>query len=173
VYFSASGLPSSLQASNLNNRGLATGTLTISGTPLATDVGTHKVQITAQNAVGSAAQQMLTLQVFPYNPSTPVNLTGTWVFSRDANNNVIATVVVANGGSTAAQNVAISSAKIGSVPGSITPLSIGSIAAAGTGVFTVTFPGTSLGASGTPNTIAINGSYAGGTFSSAGRIVLP
>ena len=173
VYFSASGLPSSLQASNLNNRGLATGTLTISGTPLATDVGTHKVQITAQNAVGSAAQQMLTLQVFPYNPSTPVNLTGTWVFSRDANNNVIATVVVANGGSTAAQNVAISSAKIGSVAGSITPLSIGSIAAAGTGVFTVTFPGTSLGASGTPNTIAINGSYAGGTFSSAGRIVLP
>jgi hypothetical protein len=173
MYFTTSGLPASLQASNLNSRGLATGMLTISGTPSTADVGTHKVAITATNAVGPTAQQNLTLQVYPYSPTTAVNLIASETFSRDASNNVVATVVVANGGSSAAQNVTLTSAKIGSVAGTVAPLSIGSIEAAGAGVFTVTFPGSSLGASGSPSTIAINGSYTGGTFNSAGRIVLP
>jgi len=77
MYFSVSGLPASLQASNLNSAGFATGTLSMSGTPATGDVGTHKVQITAQNAVGSPAQQTLTLQVLPFNPTSAVDLIST------------------------------------------------------------------------------------------------
>jgi hypothetical protein len=65
TFFTVNGLPQSLHASNLNVLGLATGTLAISGNLQSGDIGTHKVQITAQNAVGSPAQQTLTLQVFP------------------------------------------------------------------------------------------------------------
>ncbi len=65
MYFTISGLPKSLSARNLNSLGLATGTLTITGTPLAADLGAHTLQITAQNGVGTPAQQTLTLQVSP------------------------------------------------------------------------------------------------------------
>jgi hypothetical protein len=173
MYFSVSGLPASLQASNLNSSGFATGTLSISGTPAAGDVGTHKVQITAQNAVGSPAQQTLTLQVLPFNPTSAVDLISTTTLARDVNQNVVATVVVANGGSSAAQNVAITSAKIGSVEGAVSPASVASIGSASSATFTVTFPGSSLGASGTPTSLILSGSYNGGTFNSGGRIVLP
>jgi len=173
MYFTTIGLPASLHASNLNSRGLATGTLTISGTPSTADVGGRKVAITATNAVGSPAQQNLTVEVYPYSPTTAVNLISSEVLSRDASNNVVATMVVANAGNSAAQNVTLTSVKIGSVTGTGTPLSIGSIAAAGTAVFTVTFPASSLGVSGSPSTIAINGSCTGGTFNTAGRIALP
>ena len=173
MYFSATGLPASLTASNSNSAGFATGTLTISGTPANGDVGTHKINITAANAVGSAAQQSLALVVYPYSPTTAVDLIASEVLSRDASNNVVATVVVANSGNSAAANVAITSAKIGTLAGTVTPASIASIPGASTGVFTITFPGGSLGASGSPSTFILSGSYTGGTFSTAGRIVLP
>lgn len=107
MFFTVSGLPSSLSATNLSAQGLATGGLSVSGTPQASDVGSRTVQIGALNGVGPGAQQALTLRIFPFNPATPVNLITSSVLSRDANNNVVATVVVANGGSAAAQNVAI------------------------------------------------------------------
>jgi hypothetical protein len=173
MYFSVSGLPASLQSSNLNSAGFATGTLSISGTPAAGDVGTHKVQITAQNAVGSPAQQTLTVQVLPFTPTSAVDLVSTTTLARDVNQNVVATVVVANGGSSAAQNVAITSAKIGSVGGTVSPVSVASIGSASSATFTVTFPGSSLGASGTLTSLILSGSYNGGTFNSGGRIVLP
>ena len=172
-YFTVSGLPSSLQASNFNGEGLRTGTLTISGTPATADVGTHKVQITIQNGVGSPAPQTLTLQVIPNNPTTAVSLLSVWTLSRDASNNVIATVVVPNNGSQTAQNVSITSAKIGSVAGVVSPSAIASIPAESSATFTIRFPGASLGASGSPNVLSLSGTYTGGTFNNAGRIVLP
>ena len=63
MYFTVTGLPSSLRASNLNAQGFATGTLMIQGTPSAADAGNHTVVITAQNGVGLPAQQTLTLRI--------------------------------------------------------------------------------------------------------------
>jgi hypothetical protein len=173
TYFTVNGLPSSLTASNLSSLGYATGTLTISGTPQASDVGTHSLQITAQNAVGTPAQQTLTLEIYPTSTSASVNLVTSFQLSRDASNNVVATVVVANNGGTAAQDVAITSAKIGSVAGTISSAAVASIAPASTATFSVVFPAASMGAKGTAGVLTLSGTYTGGTFSSGGRLVLP
>ena len=63
MYFTVTGLPASLKASNLNPQGYATGTLTIQGTPSAGDAGTRRVQIMARNGVGATAQQTLMLDL--------------------------------------------------------------------------------------------------------------
>jgi hypothetical protein len=63
MFFTVTGLPSTLHASNLSPDGFATGTLSIEGSPSPNDVGPHLVQITAQNGVGEIARQFLTLQV--------------------------------------------------------------------------------------------------------------
>jgi hypothetical protein len=65
MFFTVTGLPPTLRASNLNPDGFATGSLSIEGSPLPDDVGSHFVQITAQNGVGEIARQSLTLQVVP------------------------------------------------------------------------------------------------------------
>ena len=63
MFFTVTGLPADLKVSNLNAQGFATGSLMIEGTPSSGDAGVHEVQITAQNGVGSTAQQTLTLNV--------------------------------------------------------------------------------------------------------------
>ena len=73
MYFTVSGLPADLHASNLNPAGFAAGTLTIQGTPSAADLGPHQVQITAQNGVGTAAQQTLTLNIVAITGPAPVS----------------------------------------------------------------------------------------------------
>lgn len=73
MYFTVTGLPEALHASNLNPAGFATGTLTIQGTPSAADLGTHQVQITAQNGVGTGAQQTLTLNIVAITGPTPAS----------------------------------------------------------------------------------------------------
>jgi hypothetical protein len=173
MYFTVSGLPTSLTASNLSSLEFASGTLTISGTPQASDVGTHKVQITAQNAAGNPTSQTLTLLIYPSSTSASVNLISSFLLSRDASNNVVATVVVANNGAGTAQNVNLTSAKIGSVTGTISSASVGSIAPASAATFTIVFPAASLGATGTAGVLTFSGTYTGGTFTSGGRLVLP
>jgi hypothetical protein len=71
MYFTVNGLPADLHFSNLNPVGFATGTLTIQGTPSVADAGVHQVQITAQNAVGVAAQQTLTLNILTLTGPAP------------------------------------------------------------------------------------------------------
>jgi hypothetical protein len=171
--FTVSGLPNSLQAGNQNSLGFATGTLTVSGTPQAGDVGTHKVQLTAENGVGTPAQQTLSLVVFPDSPAAGINLVSNAALSRDASNEVVETVVVANNGQAAAQNVAITSAKIGGVAGVISPNAVASIAPQSTATFMVIFPANSLGGPGTSSVMNLSGTYNGGSFSNAGRVVLP
>jgi hypothetical protein len=73
MYFTVTGLPADLRFSNLNPLGLATGTLTIQGTPSAADAGVHLVQITAQNGVGSPAQQTLTLNIVQITGPAPTS----------------------------------------------------------------------------------------------------
>ena len=71
MYFTVSGLPASLQATNLSESGFATGTLTISGTPSASDAGVHPVVITAFNGVGAVARQTLSLNVIAFTAPAP------------------------------------------------------------------------------------------------------
>jgi hypothetical protein len=73
MYFTVTGLPASLQYSNLNPAGWPTGTLTIQGTPAPSDAGTYNVQITAQNGVGTVAQQTLNLKVITITGPAPVS----------------------------------------------------------------------------------------------------
>lgn len=71
MHFTVTGLPPSLQASNLTPQGFAGGTLTIQGTPSASDAGLHQLQITAQNGVGAAARQTLMLNVINVTAPAP------------------------------------------------------------------------------------------------------
>jgi hypothetical protein len=73
MYFTVSGLPASLQATNLGDGGFATGTLTIAGTPSAGDAGVHQVVITAYNGVGAIARQTLALNVIAFTAPAPAS----------------------------------------------------------------------------------------------------
>jgi hypothetical protein len=73
MYFTVTGLPPDLQFGNLNPAGLATGTLTIFGTPSVADKGVHQVQITAQNGVGQSAQQTLRLDIIHITGPAPTS----------------------------------------------------------------------------------------------------
>jgi len=73
MYFTVTGLPTDLQASNLNPESFASGTLTIQGTPSAADAGMHPVQITAQNGVGATAQQTLALNIIRLTGPAPAS----------------------------------------------------------------------------------------------------
>lgn len=72
MYFTVTGLPSGLQASNLTPQGFAGGTLTIQGTVTSANAGTYPVQITAQNGVGTS-QQALTIHVISIAGPAPVS----------------------------------------------------------------------------------------------------
>lgn len=172
MQFLTSGLPASLQANSRNIAGRNTGALRISGTPTNADVGTRRITITASNTIGSPATQTLTLQVLPYNPISPVSLLSLWSLSRDAAGNILARITVANQGSQTAENVAITSARIGTTAGSVTPTLVASIPGGTTATLQIAFP-PSTGLPGAGGVINLAGSYRGGTFSTAGRIVLP
>lgn len=171
MFFSTQGLPASLQASNRNLAGFPTGTLQISGTPLSAETGTHRVLVTAANGVGAPVQGTVTLQIYPYAPTRAVQLLTASAFTRDANNNYVATVVLANAGSERAQNVTISTARLNGVAGTIAPATGVSIEAAGTATFTIQFPASVTASA--MNLLSIAGSHAGGSFSSTARVVLP
>jgi uncharacterized membrane protein len=171
MYFTTQGLPPSLQANNLNAFGYPSGTLRISGTPASTEAGTYRVQVTAANGVGNQSQRTVTLIVYPYAPTTSVQMLTTSAVTRDQNNNIVATVVVANAGRDAAQNVALTSVRLNGVAGTITPPSVSSLAPASSATFTVQFPANAAPSGLTVLNVA--GSHSSGTFSSGARVVVP
>jgi YVTN family beta-propeller protein len=84
-----------------------------------------------------------------------------------------ATITVTNNGSGAASNVQLTTAILGTAPGSPVPVSLGTIAGGGASAKTViTFP-SSAGTSGSTAVAKYSGAYNGGTFSSSLRVVLP
>ena len=85
---------------------------------------------------------------------------------------MVVQLTIANTGGTAAANVTLTSAKVGSDVGTPLPQNIGTIAAGGSAQVTVTVPA-SVGASGAASSLVISGNYTGGTFSSSARITLP
>jgi hypothetical protein len=120
MFFTVTGLPSGLHASNLNAENFATGTLTIEGTPTVT--GTYPVQITAVNGVGAPALQTLMLTVVGLTGPAPASgstcngnynqtFTGTLTVTAGQNCNFIGGVVTGNvlvsGGSFSMTNATI------------------------------------------------------------------
>jgi hypothetical protein len=104
-------------------------------------------------------------------PASGVNLVVTKVLTRSAGN-VVVQLTIANTGGTPATNVILTSVTVGGKTATPLPQAIGMIGAGASVQATVTVPGT-VGASGAASSFTLNGTYTGGTFSSAGRITLP
>jgi hypothetical protein len=120
-----------------------------------------------------AAAKSVNIDVLPASGGgSPANLVVTRTLARDSGGQVVATLTTANTGGTAAQNVTLSVAKIGTFSGTPLPQSLGAIAAGGSLQTVVTFPST-VGAAGAPGSLTISGSYTGATFGTSARITLP
>jgi hypothetical protein len=120
-----------------------------------------------------AAAKSDTIDVLPPSGGgSPANLVVTRTLARDGAGQVVATLTIANTGGTAAQNVTLSVAKIGTTSGTPLPQSLGAIGAGASVQSTVTFPST-VGAPGAPGSLTISGSYTGATFGTSARITLP
>src|SRR5262249_22640039 len=104
-------------------------------------------------------------------PGSGVNLVVTKVLTRSSGNLVVQ-LTIANTGGTPATNVMLNSVTLGGKTATPLPLAIGTIGPGASAEATVLVPGT-VGASGTASSFTLNGTYTGGTFSSAGRITLP
>jgi hypothetical protein len=107
----------------------------------------------------------------PSSGGSPANLVVTKVLSRNGAS-IFVQLTVANTGGTDAQNVVVSSVKVGSATASPLPQTIGTIAAGSSATVTVSVP-SSVGASGAGSSLTVAGTYTGGTFSLSSRITLP
>ena len=92
--------------------------------------------------------------------------------TRDATNNILVQLTLANVGQTIMSNVTLTSVKIGAVSGTPLPVAVGTIGPNTVQQVTVTVPN-SGGTAGAASSLAINGTYIGGTFSVTSRITLP
>jgi hypothetical protein len=98
----------------------------------------------------------------------PVRLITKTVLSR-LGPDVQAAITVTNTGSSTANSVALTRALLGARAGAPLPQSLGNVPAGGSATAVVTFPAVAPGA----NTLRVDGSYTGGTFTSTVRIIVP
>ena len=101
-----------------------------------------------------------------------VRILVTSLLSRDMGNNIILRLALANSSSSAAANVTLTVARIGTANSTPLPQSVGTIPANSSAQVIVSLPG-STGGIGTSNTLTISGTYVGGSFNVASRITLP
>lgn len=140
---------------SLNTNGYAAGTyvLTIYGNAFAA----QQVQFTVPAAT-TGAHLVTTLKSLTLNSST---------------NQYVATINIANTGTSAANGVLLTVAKLNTTATSTAlPFGVGNVGAASSITAILTFP-TSAGAAGTPGSLSISESYAGGTTGAGVRVVLP
>lgn len=104
-------------------------------------------------------------------PTSGVNLVVTKVLTRTGGN-VVVLLTIANTGGTAANNVTLTSVKVGTTSATPLPQNLGTIGASASVQATVSVPG-SVGVSGAASSLTVAGTYTGGTFSSSMRITLP
>ena len=103
-------------------------------------------------------------------PCGGVRLVVTSSLTRPASSTVLADVTVQNIGSTAANNVMLTNAKLGSTNGTPLPQSLGNLAPGASVSTTVNFSNSTPGAN---STLTLGGTYTGGTFSSNKRVTIP
>jgi hypothetical protein len=142
------------------------------GTVLPAGIGqTLSVTFTPNDTtIYTTANASTTITVNP-GAAGPATLVVTSVLTRSSGN-VTVQITVANTGGAAASNVVLTNAKVGADPGTPLPQNLGTIPAGGTAQTTVTVPA-SVGAPGAASSLAIGGTFTGGTFSSSTRITLP
>lgn len=103
----------------------------------------------------------------------PPQILVTKTLTRDSRTQqVTVTLRLSNAGGTSAPGVQLSTARIGAVNATPLPQSIGTISAEGAAAATVTFPA-SVGSPGAAVTLTIGGTYVGGSFTSASKVILP
>lgn len=125
----------------------------------------------------TTASKSVRINVKPASPpASPPQIVVTKTLVRTGSNQVVVSLNLSNTGGSDALNVRLTIGKIGPVPGigtvSGTPLPQGpfTVGKGGTVTTTLTF---ALGAPGTTTVLTIGGTYTGGSFNSAGRIILP
>jgi probable HAF family extracellular repeat protein len=115
----------------------------------------------------------VSISVTPAPSGGTAQLIVTRTLLRNPDDSIAATITIANTGGAAAANVQLTAAKIGSTPTTTElPLSVGVIAAGSSMQITLQFPA-SVGGTGAMTTIALSGTYTGGSFSTTARITLP
>jgi hypothetical protein len=106
-------------------------------------------------------------------PVATAGLTISTGLTRNSAANLISlSINITNTGATAVNNVQLTTGRLGSVAGTPLPQSLGTIATGGSVTAAVTFPA-SADATGAASNLSIGGSYSGGSFSKAARVVLP
>ena len=103
------------------------------------------------------------------NPCGVVRLVTSSTLTRTSPTNVLANITVTNIGTLPAANVMLTTATLGGTPGTPLPQSLGTINAGTSVNTTVNFATSSTGSS----TLALAGTYTGGTFSSTKRVTIP
>jgi hypothetical protein len=103
-------------------------------------------------------------------PCGGVNLVVTSTLSRTSGTNVAAAVSIQNLGSATANNVMLTTAKLGATNGTPLPQSLGNLAPGASVNTTVNFNNSTPGASAN---LVIGGTYTGGNFSSTRRVTIP
>lgn len=117
------------------------------------------------------ASSTTTIDVLP-GTATGVQIIVTNLLKRDANNNIVVTLTLANAGLSAANNVTLTAVRVGTTAASPVPQVVGNVPANSLAQVIVTVPG-SAGASGAASSLTVSGTYTGGTISVASRITLP
>jgi hypothetical protein len=125
----------------------------------------------ADTASYTTATKTVSINVAAPAASSAAKLVITRTVARTSSQ-IVVTVAIANTGGTAAQNVTLAAAKIGSTSATPLPQVLGTVAAGSTVSATLYFPGTA-GAAGSTAALSLAGTYTGGSFSSASRVVLP
>ncbi len=103
------------------------------------------------------------------NPCGVVRLVTSSTLTRTSSTNVLANITVTNIGTLPAANVMLTTATLGGTPGTPLPQSLGTINPGSSVNTTVNFATSSTGSS----TLALGGTYTGGTFSSTKRVTIP
>jgi hypothetical protein len=118
----------------------------------------------------AAASTTINVNAAP-SPPSGINLVVTKVLTR-TDGNVVVQLTVSNTGGTPANNVTLTSVKVGSLAATPLPQNVGTIGASASAQAIVSVPG-SVGASGAASSLTAAGTYTGGTFSLSMRITLP
>ena len=118
----------------------------------------------------AAASTTINVNAAP-SPPSGINLVVTKVLTRTGGN-VVVQLTVSNTGGTPANNVTLTSVKVGSLAATPLPQNVGTIGASASAQAIVSVPG-SVGASGAASSLTAAGTYTGGTFSLSMRITLP
>lgn len=103
-------------------------------------------------------------------PCGGVRLVVTAPLVRTSATSVQTTITVRNTGTLPANSVSLTTAKLGTAGGTPLPQSLGNIAPGGSASVVVNFTNSTPGAA---STLSVGGTYAGGTFSSSGRVTIP